>query len=83
MGLRITGAQTDKETGLSNLRLTAERGHYLLPFARLLLAVAALRDNDKNQARELLAGLSHEFPQNHLYAKELTKLQPQTAALQP
>lgn len=73
--LRIAGAQTDKETGLQNLRLTAERGHYLLPYARLLLAVAALRDNDKAQARNLLAGLVQDFPQNHLYAKELAKLQ--------
>jgi hypothetical protein len=80
--LRITGAQTDKQTGLNNLRITAEHGHYLLPYARLLLAVAALRDNDKNQARELLSGLSREFPENHLYAKELAKLQAQNAALQ-
>ncbi len=80
--LRVAGAQTDKQIGLNNLRLTAEHGHYLLPYARLLLAVAALRDNDKNQARQLLSGLSQEFPQNHLYAKELAKLQ-QSAALQP
>lgn len=79
--LRLAGAQTDKQTGLNNLRLTAQHGHYLLPYARLLLAVAALRDNDKNQARELLSGLSQEFPQNHLYAKELAKLE-QSAALQ-
>jgi hypothetical protein len=80
--LRLTGAQTDKQTGLSNFRLTAERGHYLLPFASLLLTAAALRDNEKNRGRELLAKLSHEFPQNHFYAKELTKLQQQTTALQ-
>ena len=73
--LRMTGAQTDKETGIHNLRLTAERGHYLLPYARLLLAVAALRDNDRAQARTLLAGLAQEFPENHLYTKELAKLQ--------
>lgn len=81
--LRLTGAQTDKQTGLNNLRLTAEHGHYLLPYARLLLAVAALRDNDKDQARQILSRLSQEFPQNHLYAKELAKLQQTSAALQP
>lgn len=80
--LRITGAQTDKQTGLNNLRLTAEHGHYLRPYARLLLAVAALRDNDQNQARELLSGLSREFPENHLYAEELAKVQQQIAARQ-
>ena len=73
--LRITGAETDKQVGLEKLRLTAEKGHYLLPYARLLLAVAALRDNNREQARSILEGLAREFPSNRLYAKELAKLQ--------
>jgi hypothetical protein len=73
--LRIYGAQTDKDQGIDRLRLTAEKGHYLRPFAQLLLAVAALRDKDQNQARELLAGLAREFPNNTLYQRELDRLQ--------
>lgn len=73
--LRMTGAQTDKEIGLKNLQLTATKGHYLLPYARLLLAVAAIRDQDRGKARTLLAGLAQEFPLNHLYARELNQLQ--------
>ncbi len=42
--LRMTGSETDKQQGIDRLRLTAEKGQYLAPFARLLLAVAALRD---------------------------------------
>ena len=74
--LRLTGAQTDKETGLQKLRLTAAKGRYLLPYARMLLAVAALRDHQPDQARTLLEGLLREFPHNHLYARELAKLRP-------
>ena len=74
--LRLGGAQTDKEEGLAKLRLTAQKGHYLAPYARLLLAVAALRDRDPDQARVLLAGLAQEFPGNRLYRKELAHLQP-------
>jgi hypothetical protein len=73
--LSITGSKTDKAEGIRELKLTAEKGHYLEPFARLLLAVAALRDKDKNKARDLLAGLSKEFPKNGLYARELARLQ--------
>ncbi len=73
--LRMTGAQTDKEEGVQRLRLTADKGHYLAPFARLLLAVAALRDKDPQTARTLLASLAIEFPGNHLYAKELARIQ--------
>ena len=74
--LHIGGAQTDKTEGIEKLRLTAEKGHYFAPFARLLLAVAALRDKDRGTARDLLAGLSREFPQNDLYRKELARIQP-------
>ena len=56
--LHMTGSQTDKNEGLQRLRLTADKGHYLAPFARLLLAVAALRDKDPQTARTLLAGLA-------------------------
>jgi len=73
--LRMTGSQTDKEEGVQRLRLTADKGRYLAPFARLLLAVAALRDKDRQTARTLLAGLAIEFPGNLLYAKELARIQ--------
>jgi len=72
--LRIYGAQTDKDQGIQKLRLAAEKGHYLLPLAQLLLAVAALRDKDSNQARELLRGLAQQFPNNRLYQRELNRL---------
>jgi hypothetical protein len=73
--LRLYGAQTDKEAGIQKLRLTATEGHYLLPFARLLLAVAALRDNNRTQAKALLQDLAQEFPNNQLYRRELARLQ--------
>ena len=72
--LRLGGGQTDKKTGLAKLRLTAAKGRYLAPFARLLLAVAALRDKDTTTAHNLLAGLAAEFPQNPLYAQELARV---------
>ena len=72
--LRVRGAQTDKELGIEKLSVTAERGHYLLPYARVLLAVAAIRDKNLGRARELLTDLAREFPYNRLYAQELARL---------
>ena len=72
--LRVFGAQTDKDRGIEKLRLTAEKGHYLLPLAQLMLAVAALRDKNRKQARELLLGLARQFPNNTLYRRELDRL---------
>ncbi len=73
--LRLYGAETDTEMGIQKLQLTATKGHYLLPFARLLLAVAALRDKNRTQAKELLQNLAQEFPNNQLYRRELLRLQ--------
>lgn len=73
--LRVYGAEADKDAGVARLQFTAEKGHYLRPFAQLLLAVAALRDKDNSRARELLGGLSREFPNNKLYARELGRIQ--------
>ena len=70
--LWMSGAETNKELGLQKLRLTAEKGHYLQAYARLLLAVAALRDNQKDRARQLLSELAQAFPENPLYRRELS-----------
>ena len=72
--LRLNGGQTDRTLAIDKLRLTAERGHYLAPFARLLLAVTALRDRNTDRARELLTALAQEFPNNPLYTQELARL---------
>jgi tetratricopeptide (TPR) repeat protein len=73
--LHLVGNSTDREYGLRKLKLTAERGHYLKPFAQLLLAVSALRARDPVTAERLLRGLTAEYPRNHLYAEELARLQ--------
>ena len=73
--LKMAGSQTDKEAGIQRLKLTADKGHYLAPFARLLLAVAALRDKDPQTAKTLLAGLAKQFPNNQLYVVELARIQ--------
>jgi hypothetical protein len=73
--LQAGGAETDKDKGVADLRLTAEKGCYLSPYARLLLAVAALRGKDVPKARDLLGALAREFPHNRLYAQELAQLQ--------
>jgi hypothetical protein len=74
--LRLTGAKVDREKGLEQLQKTALHGYYFEPFAKLLLAVAALRDNNRERAREILTGLRDRFPENKLYSLELDRLKP-------
>jgi hypothetical protein len=73
MFLRMTGAQTDKEAGLAKLRIVADQGHYLKPYAKILLAIAAIRDGNKDEATTLITELAHEFPRNDLFQAEASK----------
>src|SRR2546422_5464340 len=47
-------------TTLFRSQLTAERGHFLKPFAKLLLAVAALRRHDDQNAKLILSELDRK-----------------------
>jgi hypothetical protein len=73
--LHVAGSQTDRQKGLDKLRLTAEKGHFLAPYARLLLAVAALRDRNSELAKQYLQELVAEFPDNPLYREELARIE--------
>jgi len=72
--LSWSGAQTSRQEGIAKLRLTAEKGYLLQPYARMLLAVAALRGDDRANATQLLEGLVRDFPHNRLYAAELERI---------
>jgi hypothetical protein len=72
--LRMTGTSIDRQKGIEQLQKTALRGYYLEPFAKLLLAVAAVRDNHPEKAREILTELHNRFPDNKLYSRELNGL---------
>ncbi len=72
--LRLGGYSGDKQKGMQQLALTAERGRLLAPFARILLAVGYLREGDRGHARALLDGLRRDFPSNPLFARELERL---------
>jgi len=72
--LRAAGGEADRKLGIEKLQLTAAKGHYLAPFARLLLAVAALREGDIARTRTLLMSLTQEFPRNPLFPQEMQRL---------
>lgn len=72
--LRMTGAQTDKQEGIVKLRIVADKGQYLKPYAKILLAIAALRDGKRQEAIDLLKQLAAQFPGNGLFQDEIKKL---------
>jgi hypothetical protein len=73
--LRLGGLPADKQGGIADLQTTAEHGRYLAPFARILLAIAYVREKDKPRALQLLTALGREFPGNPLFPREISHLQ--------
>jgi hypothetical protein len=73
--LHMGGLPGDKRAGIADLQTTAEHGRYLAPFARVLLAIAYVRDKNKPRALELLTSLQTQFPANPLFPREITRLQ--------
>ena len=71
------GVHGDKQHGMELMQIAANDGHYLRPFAKVLLALACEREHQNDRARVLLAELAAEFPANPRFARELALLDQQ------
>jgi hypothetical protein len=79
--LSFAGIHGDKKAGIQQLQIAADHGHYLRPFAKILLALAALREKQTELARLQLQELVTEFPENPLFTSELSKLKDSPATV--
>src|SRR5579864_726001 len=69
--LRLGGLKGDQDEGIRELKLVADHGHYLAPFARILLTFDDMRHKNTADARKRLASLSEQFPNNPHFPEEL------------
>jgi len=67
------GIHGDKQLGMSQVQKTADNGHYLKPFAKILLALSARREKQNALAQKNLKELTEEFPGNAVYDAEYAK----------
>lgn len=72
--VHIENIEGNKQKGIENLQLVAERGRYYPPFARILLAAIAVREKRLADAQRLLTGIVEEYPENPLARKELLRV---------
>ena len=70
------GIHGNRQEGMQQLGIASQSGRYLRPFAKILLALAALREKQPDLARTHLEELAAEFPQNPIFARELAFLKP-------
>lgn len=79
------GIHGDKALGMSEVQKTADQGHYLKPFAKILLALSARREKMNQLAQKNLRELTEELPGNPVYETEYAKAlgQPIPATIGP
>lgn len=78
--VRFDKIEGNKRKGIEQMKLVAQHGTYYGPFARILLAVASLRENKLEDARQIVAQLAADFPGNPLLPRELDKITARIAA---
>jgi hypothetical protein len=71
--VRIGGIKGDRKTGMDLMAEAARNGRFLRPYAKILLALACLRENQAARARALMSELVTEFPQSPLFRREYEK----------
>ena len=71
--VHMDNVEGNKKKGIDELELVAKQGKYSGPFARMLLAVIAMREKRSRDAEALLAGLATDYPQNPLIREELAR----------
>ena len=67
------GIHGDRKVGMDQVAKTAENGRYLRPYAKIILALAARRENQPALAQKLFRELKEEYPGNGLYSLEYSK----------
>jgi len=72
--VKVDNINGSKEEGIKTVELVAQKGHYLKPFAKILLAVANLREKRPRVAETMLFELARDYPENPLFKKELAQL---------
>jgi len=72
--LWFDGVHGNRQLGMEQVAKTAEHGHYLRPFAKIILALAARREKQVPLAQKLLRELCEQYPDTQLYAAEYAKV---------
>jgi hypothetical protein len=81
--VKVDNIGANKEQGMKTVELVAKKGRYLKPFAKILLAVANLREKRPRAAEDLLFELTRDYPENPLFKKELTQLSVKLQSVKP
>jgi hypothetical protein len=66
----VGGVKGDRERGMRQLEMASRQGRFLKAYAKMLLALALLREKQGSRAVRLLDELIAEYPRSPLFARE-------------
>jgi len=72
--MKIDQVNGDKKKGLEFMERCAKNGHYLKPFAQMMLASIYQKEKRYKECRDLLQAFAVDYPDNPEVRKELEKL---------
>ncbi len=72
--VKMDGVEGSKDLAAQKMLKVAQSGRYLKPFAKILLSIYYLRENQPEQSKVLLTELARQYPDNPLFRKELARL---------
>ena len=67
--LGFAGIHGDKEAGIQQLEIAADHGHYLRPFAKIMLALAALREKKPEVGPPSASGTRRGIPRKPAFCE--------------
>jgi hypothetical protein len=71
--IRFDQIEGSRPKAIENLKKVVASGHYYPPFAKILLTVIYLRDNQLQQALVLLKELERDYPDNRVFRNEVKR----------
>lgn len=72
--IRFDQIEGSKQKAVEELKRVIENGRYYPPFAKILLSVIYLRENQPQQALALLKEMQRDFPENPLIKDEVSRI---------
>jgi hypothetical protein len=81
--IRFDQIEGNKKKAVEELKRVIENGRYYAPFAKILLSVIYLRENQPKLALTLLKELERDFPENPLIRKEIVRVSTRFGLAEP
>jgi hypothetical protein len=73
--IRFDGIEGSRQKSIENLKKVVESGRYLSPYAKILMSVVYLREDQPRKSLALMKEMERDFPENPLIPAEIARIE--------